>query len=205
MRRSFRGSSSIIRSAFAILLTLVCHAPASGQEKGAAAVEKIIAAARGQIGVTVVYDGSYRRIAYPGGDVSLERGVCTDVLIRAFRKVGVDLQALVHQDMEKHFGAYPKTWGLARPDSNIDHRRVQNLAIFFARQGKSLPPSRAASDYLPGDIVTWRLPSGVPHIGLVSSRTGGTGRLLVIHNIGQGAQEEDTLFEYTVTGHYRYF
>lgn len=166
----------------------------------------VLAAARAQIGKTIYYDGSYRRLKYPGGDVPLDRGVCTDVLIRAFRAAGVDLQVLVHEDMVRAFGAYPKTWGLSRPDANIDHRRVPNLKVYFERHGKALPTSNMAAAYLPGDIVTWRLPSGVPHIGLVSSSRDSSGaRPLVIHNIGQGTQEEDILFLYSITGHYRYF
>jgi hypothetical protein len=166
----------------------------------------VLDAARAQIGKTVYYDGSYRRMKYPGGDVPLDRGVCTDVLIRAFRAAGVDLQVLVHEDMTRAFGAYPKAWGLSRPDANIDHRRVPNLKVFFERRDKALPVSARPEAYLAGDIVTWRLPSGVPHIGLVSSATVLNGsRRLVIHNIGRGVQEEDTLFIYPITGHYRYF
>jgi uncharacterized protein YijF (DUF1287 family) len=166
----------------------------------------VLAAARAQIGKTVHYDGSYRMMKYPGGDVPLDRGVCTDVLIRAFRAAGVDLQVLVHQDMSRAFGAYPQAWGLSRPDANIDHRRVPNLKVFFERRGKSLPISALPEAYVAGDIVAWRLPSGVPHIGLVSSATVSDGsRPLVIHNIGRGVQEEDTLFLYPITGHYRYF
>ena len=131
--------------------------------------------------------------------------MCTDVLVRAYRKAGIDLQVLVHEDMTRAFGAYPRLWGLSGPDSNIDHRRVQNLRVFFARHGKTLPVTSSARDYRPGDIVVWRLSSGVPHIGLVSSRfVPGTDRPLIIHNIGQGAREEDALFLYAVTGHFRY-
>ena len=166
----------------------------------------VLDAARAQIGETIFYDGSYRKMKYPGGDVPLDRGVCTDVLIRAFRAAGVDLQVLVHEDMSRAFGAYPQAWGLSRPDANIDHRRVPNLKVFFKRQGKSLPISALPEAYLACDIVTWRLPSGVPHIGLVSSATNPSGsRRLVIHNIGRGVQEEDTLFLYPITGHYRFF
>ncbi len=173
---------------------LPCSA-ALTQGKGSTTTTLILEAARAQVGVTVIYDGSYRRIAYPGGDIPADRGVCTDVLIRAYRKAGMDLQVLVHEDMTRAFDAYPHLWGLRRPDSNIDHRRVQNLKVFFSRHGKTLPVSASAGDYLPGDIVVWRLPSGLPHIGLVSSRlVPGTGRPLVIHNIGQGTQEEDILF-----------
>ncbi len=170
------------------------------------AVATVIAAAREQIGKTVIYDGSYRRIPYPGGDIPLERGVCTDVLVRAFRRAGCDLQVLVHEDMVRDFAAYPHAWGLSAPDPNIDHRRVPNLATFFRRHGRAIPATRDGADYLPGDIVTWRLPSGVPHIGLVSTAMAPAwDRRLVIHNIGAGTREEDMLFLYPVTGHYRYF
>ncbi len=166
---------------------------------------KVVAAARAQVGVTVIYDGAYTRLAYPGGDIPVERGVCTDVLIRAFRAAGCDLQVRVHEDMEAAFDRYPKSWGLSRPDPNIDHRRVPNLVTFFRRHGRTLRASADPSDYAPGDIVAWRLPSGVPHIGLVSSAFApGRARHLVVHNIGQGAREEDVLFAYVVTGHFRY-
>lgn len=170
------------------------------------AVAAVVAAAREQIGRTVIYDGSYRKLAYPGGDIPIERGVCTDVLIRAFRRAGCDLQVLVHEDMAGNFAAYPHAWGLTAPDANIDHRRVPNLATFFRRHGGALPVTRNGAAYLPGDIVTWRLPSGVPHIGLVSTAWAPEGgRRLVLHNIGQGTREEDVLFVYPITGHYRYF
>jgi uncharacterized protein YijF (DUF1287 family) len=164
----------------------------------------LVEAARKQIGVTVVYDSGYRRLPYPNGDVPQDRGVCTDVLVRAYRQLGVDLQVRVHEDMSAAWRAYPKNWGLRRPDSNIDHRRVPNLGTFFTRKGKSLPVSRNPKDYAAGDLVTWRLPSGVPHIGIVSDRKTAAGVPLVIHNIGRGTQEEDSLFVFTLTGHYRY-
>ncbi|HEX2831411.1 MAG TPA: DUF1287 domain-containing protein [Thermoanaerobaculia bacterium] len=168
-------------------------------------VPRILAGAKKQIGVTRGYDSSYRRIAYPNGDVPLHTGVCTDVVIRAFRHAGIDLQVLVHEDMKRNFAKYPKNWGLRRPDANIDHRRVPNLATFFTRRGGKLPVTNRAADYKPGDIVTWRLSSGVPHIGIVSDeRTTLTKRPLVLHNIGSGAQQEDVLFDYEITGHYRW-
>lgn len=166
---------------------------------------KVIAGAKKQVGVTRGYDPAYRRIAYPNGDVARETGVCTDVIIRAYRHAGVDLQVLVHEDMKAHFSKYPKNWGLRRPDTNIDHRRVPNLATFFTRRDGKLAVTRRGADYKPGDVVTWRLSSGVPHIGLVSDvRAGNTDRYLVVHNIGAGAQIEDVLFEYELTGHYRF-
>ena len=166
---------------------------------------RVIEGAKQQVGVTVGYDPAYRRIAYPNGDVPRTTGVCTDVIIRAYRHAGTDLQVLVHQDMKANFSKYPKNWGLRKPDTNIDHRRVPNLATFFTRRGGKLPVTRRGADYKPGDIVTWRLASGVPHIGLVSDvRARGTDRYLVVHNIGGGAQLEDVLFAYTLTGHYRW-
>jgi uncharacterized protein YijF (DUF1287 family) len=166
----------------------------------------VVTAAIAQVGVTRSYDPSYRSLRYPGGDVPLETGVCADVVIRAFRKAGIDLQVLVHEDMKRAFASYPRNWGLTRPDPNIDHRRVPNLAAFFKRSGKSLPATRHGPDYQPGDVVTWRLPSGVPHVGIVSNRrVPGTDRYLVVHNIGYGAQLEDVLFAFEVTGRYRWF
>jgi uncharacterized protein YijF (DUF1287 family) len=164
----------------------------------------LVRAARQQVGVTTIYDGAYRVLGYPGGDVPPERGVCTDVVIRAFRVArSADLQKLVHEDMRAHFGAYPRRWGLTRPDRNIDHRRVPNLMVYFQRAGYALPVRRAATTYLPGDLVTWDLGGGVPHIGIVSERRAVNGTPLIIHNIGAGAREEDILFRFAITGHYR--
>lgn len=161
-------------------------------------------AARGQIGVTLIYDGSYQRIAYPSGDVPIERGVCTDVVVRAYRVLGVDLQQRVHEDMRAHFGKYPRNWGLNRTDRNIDHRRVPNLATYFTRHGQSLGTQGADADFLPGDLVTWRLPNNLPHIGVVSEQRHASGRPLILHNIGAGTREEDVLRVFEITGHYRY-
>lgn len=165
---------------------------------------RLVEAARTQIGVTVLYDPSYVKLGYPGGDVPQDRGVCTDVVVRAYRKLGTDLQVLVNQDMKRAWSAYPNTWRLKGTDRNIDHRRVPNLATFFTRHGQVVRDLKTSAAFLPGDIVTWRLASGVPHIGLVSDRKGDSGAPMVIHNIGSGAQEEDVLFGYAVTGHYRY-
>jgi uncharacterized protein YijF (DUF1287 family) len=187
----------------AIVLVLVAWHPVHAESTRAL---DLVAAARTQVGVTLIYDSSYQRIAYPMGDVPRERGVCSDVVIRAFRAVGIDLQQELHRDMTRHFAAYPKTWGLARPDRNIDHRRVPNLATWFKRQGHDLPVSQGAAAYKPGDIVSWVLGGGQPHIGIVSDRRSEDGaRPLVIHNIGWGAREEDVLFEYRITGHFRAF
>lgn len=163
-------------------------------------------AARRQIGITVDYDPAYIVIPYPGGDVPIESGVCTDVVIRAMRHLGLDLQKAVHEDMKRNFSAYPsrKIWGLKRPDKNIDHRRVPNLQTYFKRQGWSVAITQNAADYLPGDIVTCMLMGdSIPHIMIVSDRKNAEGVPLVIHNIGGGTQEEDELFSFNLTGHYR--
>jgi uncharacterized protein YijF (DUF1287 family) len=166
----------------------------------------LVAAARSQVGVTLSYDPRYERLAYPGGDVPLERGVCTDVVVRAYRKLGADLQVLVHQDMKQAWDVYQKKgrWQMKAPDRNIDHRRVPNLATFFVRHGSSLPVSKDGVNYKPGDIVTWMLPGNLTHIGIVSDRQTAGGVPLVIHNIGAGTREENILFAYPVTGHYRW-
>lgn len=189
------------RAVFALLLVASTSSPA----KAGPALD-LVSAARAQIGVTLAYDPSYQRIAYPMGDVPLERGVCSDVVVRAFRGVGIDLQSEVHGDMKRHFAAYPRIWGLQKTDSNIDHRRVPNLATWFTRQGYDLRVTDTASDYQPGDVVAWVLDNGRPHIGIVSDRRSEDGiRPLMIHNIGGGAREEDVLFAYRVTGHFRAF
>ncbi|WP_368501333.1 DUF1287 domain-containing protein [Alysiella sp.] len=161
---------------------------------------KLVQSARNQIGKTVRYDPAYTALAYPMGDVPLEKGVCTDVVIRALRGQKMDLQQLVHQDMKKNFSVYPKRWGLKRPDPNIDHRRVPNLITFFTRQGWAVPQK---GDFQAGDIVTWELNGNrLPHIGIVSDRKNGD-TPLIIHNIGAGTQEEDILHQHTITGHFR--
>jgi len=153
----------------------------------------------------VRYDPTYRRIDYPGGDVPPHLGVCTDVVIRAYRELGIDLQRLVHEDMQAHFDSYPKRWGLSKPDPNIDHRRVPNLEVFFARHGDKLAVTDDPEDYLPGDLVTWDV-AGRPHIGIMVDRLSRDGRRhLVVHNIGAGPRLEDMLFDWPITGHYRYY
>ena len=170
------------------------------------ALRQVVEAGLEQPKQTLYYDPSYVRIDYPGGDVPVERGVCTDVVVRAFRRGGVDLQQEVHEDMERAFNAYPTRWGMKRPDSNIDHRRVPNLRTYFERRGKSLPVSQDAADYLPGDLVTWDLGGGVDHIGMVTNVwSDAASRYLVVHNIGRGARVENVLFAWRITGHYRYF
>jgi uncharacterized protein YijF (DUF1287 family) len=186
-----------------MLSSSVCLTDAGAAQEAPSELRRIIESAHAQVGVTLHYDPSYVSLPFPGGDVPIDRGVCTDVIIRTYRSIGTDLQLLVNQDMRKAFPAYPRKWGLRRPDPSIDHRRVENLEVFFTRHGASLPVSKDAADYQPGDLVTWRLPDGRPHIGLVSDRSTG-GRPLVVHNIGAGAQVEDILFTYTIAGHYRY-
>lgn len=155
----------------------------------------------------VTYDAAYVRLAYPMGDVAPDRGVCADVLVRALRALDVDLQRKIHEDMKTAFSAYPANWGLTRPDSNIDHRRVPNIERFLTRAGARLSPSQNASDYRPGDIVAWNLRGDqgwLAHIGVVTDRAGPSGRPMVVHNIGAGPKLEDVLFDWPMTGRYRY-
>jgi hypothetical protein len=168
--------------------------------------ERLVAAAEAQIGRTLIYDPAYVKIAYPGGDVPAERGVCTDVVIRAYREgLRFDLQKAVHEDMAASFAVYPRLWGLTRPDRNIDHRRVPNLETYFKRRKAALAISEDITDYRPGDLVTMLLPGNLPHIGIVSAAMNGEGsRPLMIHNIGSGTEREDILFDFPVTGHYRF-
>ena len=168
--------------------------------------EALVSGAFAEIGVTTEYDPAYVKISYPGGDVPPDRGVCTDVVIRALRQVNVDLQKLVHEDKAQSPAAYAHVGCSAALDASIDHRRVPNLMVFFQRQGKQVPVSAQPTDYLPGDVVAWRLPSGLLHVGLVADRFApGTDRPLVVHNIGEGAKCEDVLFAFTIIGHYRWF
>ena len=164
-----------------------------------AAIERTQHAAR--------YEPAYVRIPYPGGDVPADTGVCTDEVIRAYRALGIDLQKEVHEDMTKTFSAYPSKWRWvsAQPDTNIDHRRVPNLMVFFQRKGEILPITRSAGDYNPGDLVTYELDGNVPHIGMVVDRRGSSGRFMIVHNIGQGPKMEDVLFNWKISGHYRYY
>lgn len=166
--------------------------------------DRLAAAAEGRVGRGVVYDGAYRAIGYPMGDVPADRGVCTDLVIRAYRAVGVDLQEAVHRDMRSAFAAYPALWGLVRPDPNIDHRRVPNLEAFFTRAGARLPPSQDPADYAPGDLVSYRLASGRPHIAVVAQRRAPDGTRMIAHNIGAGPAVEPALFRYRIVGRFRY-
>lgn len=170
--------------------------------------QQLVSAADERTRHSVVYDGAYREIGFPWGDVSNNVGVCSDVIIRAYRKLGVDLQHLVNHDMSLNFHAYPsyKQWNLKKPDPNIDHRRVLNLQVFFSRAGQNLPISYRATDYQPGDIVTWNIRPGMPHIGIISNKLSADGITpLIIHNIGNGPQYENSLFTMSITGHFRYY
>jgi len=197
-RRSFLVAAASLIAARTVPAQPASRWPADG-------VARLVAAGVAQAGRPVRYDGAYRRIPYPMGDVPPEIGVCTDVVIRAYRAVGIDLQQRVHEDMRGAFGAYPRAWGLARPDPNIDHRRVPNLQTFFRRRGAARPRSTTAGDYQAGDIVTWLLPGNLPHVGLViDRRSADSARPLIVHNIGRGPEIEDSLFAFPITGHYRY-
>ena len=171
-------------------------------------LKKLVVAAEERTHHIVRYDPAYVRIPYPGGDVPGDTGVCTDEVIRSYRAVGIDLQKEVHEDMERNFSAYPqqRRWLLSHPDTNIDHRRVPNLMVFFSRKGETLAITGNPADYLPGDIVTWDLGGNVPHIGIVvNEKSAESGRHMIVHNIGQGPKREDVLFAWKITGHYRYY
>lgn len=190
---------------FAALWMVFC-APFAAAAAPADFGVRLSAAALERTESQVTYDASYRRIAYPMGDVAADRGVCADEVVRSLRALGVDLQVLVHEDMKKEFAAYPKFWGMSAPDSNIDHRRVPNLETYLTRRGYRLAPSLDAGDYRPGDIVAWNLRGDagfLPHIGIVTDRIGASGWPMVVHNIGDGPKLEDVLFSWPMTGRYR--
>jgi len=193
----------------ALILMLITSCVAQTQSAARADfTRRLVAAAIERTHHTVRYDPAYVRIPYPGGDVPPDTGVCTDEIIRSYRAVGVDLQKEVHEDMVKNFDAYPRKWRWfrAQPDPNIDHRRVPNLQVFFQRRGESLPITNRAEDYKPGDLVTWDLGGNVPHIGIVVDQKDQlSGRYMIVHNIGQGPKMEDVLFNWKITGHYRYY
>lgn len=204
----------IRRAVLSLFLIAVCSPWSLQARQGESRISReeftrrLVAAAVERTNHSVRYEPAYVRIPYPGGDVPADTGVCTDEIIRSYRAVGVDLQKEVHEDMLQNFGAYPKKWRwqLGHPDSNIDHRRVPNLMVFFRRKGESLPITARAEDYSPGDLVTWDLGGGVPHIGIVvDQKDRGSGRYRIVHNIGQGPKMEDVLFQWKITGHYRYF
>jgi uncharacterized protein YijF (DUF1287 family) len=195
---------SLLILAFASCAGTLDGGPVTELEAAVVGSSPVVAAARAQIGVTTTYDPSYVGLSYPNGDVPIERGVCTDVVVRALRTAhGFDLQQVVHTDMRSNFSAYPTSWGLSRPDKNIDHRRVPNLRRYLERRGFSLPVSADPTDYRPGDLVTCSVPPHLPHIMIVSDRRTRAGVPLVIHNIGAGTAEEDRLFDFEITGHYR--
>lgn len=174
------------------------------KEKKKTAISPVVSAARSQVGKTVRYDPAYVGLKYPGGDVSIEKGVCTDVCIRALRDAfSMDLQKLVHEDMKKAFSHYPNIWGLKKPDRNIDHRRVPNLKKYFERHGYSVAITQNADDYLPGDLITCTVGRNLAHIMVVSDKKTQNGVPFVIHNIGSGTKEENRLFDFPMTGHYR--
>ena len=171
-------------------------------------LKRLVAAAIERTHHAVRYDPAYVKIPYPDGDVPAGTGVCADEVIRPYRAVGVDLQKEVHEDMKQNFSAYPRRlrWLAWRPDANIDHRRVPNLMVFFSRKGETLGITNRAEDYTPGDLVTWDLGGNVPHIGIVvDQKSAASGRYMIVHNIGQGPRMEDVLFNWKITGHYRYF
>jgi len=198
-----RGSARL-----AVLVVLLCLGATGtqGATPTSRQATQVVAGAVEQTRYTRLYDPAYVQLAYPGGDPPPDRGVCSDVVVRAFRRAGVDLQKEVHEDMARNFSAYPKDWHLHAPDPNIDHRRVPNLMTYFTRKGKSLPVTKKADDYLPGDIVAWDLGNGLLHIGVVTDTRAPDARdYEIVHNIGAGARLEDVLFSWTIIGHYRYF
>ncbi|MDF2934115.1 MAG: hypothetical protein K0R36_3446 [Chryseobacterium sp.] len=191
-----------MRKYFSIILFLFFVFTANAQNQFA---QKLSDAALSLTKDKVTYDPAYYSIKYPNGDIAADKGVCTDVIIRAYRKLGIDLQKEVHEDMKKNFSKYPKKFGLKKPDTNIDHRRVPNLMVFFAKFGKSKSIENNPSLYVPGDIVTWLLPGNLTHIGIVVNKKSADGkRYLIVHNIGGGQVIEDCLFKFTITGHYQY-
>jgi uncharacterized protein YijF (DUF1287 family) len=192
---------------FALVLAVTAHTALNTQSSNQQFLPRLLVAAHERTTHSIRYDGAYVRIPYPNGDVPADTGVCTDEIIRIYRAVGIDLQKLVHEDMQQDRAAYPTYWRTTATttDANIDHRRVPNLMVFFARKGKSLPITNRSKDYAPGDLVTWDLGGNVPHIGIVvETKSPQSGRYLIVHNIGRGPKMEDVLFNWKITGHYRY-
>jgi len=197
----------VMKKSFLVLLFCFISITSFSETPSDHIIANLIQAAKERTSHHVRYDGSYFIIPYPNGDVPANVGVCTDVVIRSFRKAGIDLQKRVHEDMLAHFSQYPskQIWGLTRPDTNIDHRRVPNLQVFFSRFGTSLPVTNNPKDYQAGDLVTWMLPGNLPHIGIViDKKSRDRKRPLIVHNIGRGPHIDDMLFNYPITGHYRY-
>jgi uncharacterized protein len=215
MMVNYRGLSvgKLLLLSSLLIVTVGCTQPKPPSLSSATPIEtqitspklkQVLQAAIEQTKYTRGYDPAYVAIAYPGGDVPRESGVCTDVVIRAFRSIGVDLQQEVHEDMKRNFVAYPQYWGLSVTDTNIDHRRVPNLMKYFERQGKAIAITKRKEDYLPGDVVTWNLGEGLEHIGIVTQfKSAQTGQYLVVHNIGSGVRLEDIVLNWPVIGHYR--
>jgi len=192
----------MIKNIFAVVLCVV-----SASSVGKVVKQDLVAAALERTTHSVRYDGAYVRLDYPMGDVPSDTGVCTDVIIRSYREVGIDFQQLIHEDIKANFSDYPsaRMWGLNRPDKNIDHRRVPNIQAFLTRQNAQLPVTKLAADYLAGDLVTWMVNGNLPHIGIVvERRSTDNERPLIVHNIGRGPELEDMLFNYPITGHYRF-
>ena len=187
-----------------LFLSVTCLSLIFSTFSYAISANQLVKDARSQIGQTLTYDPAYTRLSYPMGDVPIQKGVCTDVVIRALRKQNIDLQKVIHEDMKRNFKAYPQLWGLKNTDRNIDHRRVPNIAKYMMRQGYSVQKSPFKTAlFKAGDIVTWDLGRGLVHIGIVSDRKSSAQVPMLIHNIGRGTQEEDILLQYKITGHYR--
>ncbi len=202
----FINFSSFIKTGFVNQYTFL-HSPGENQQEVGLPnfFTKLAIQAEERLKHSIIYNGAYYKIDYPNGDVPANIGVCTDVVIRSYRAIGVDLQETVHQDMVQHFIHYPKMWRLTKPDTNIDHRRVPNLMTYFNRAGSSLPITTQKEDYLPGHVVSWDLGGGLMHIGIVSTKKSPkTGNPLIVHNIGAGPQINDMLFNYKIIGHFRH-
>lgn len=209
MRRQSIGSGLALVSFFLCVscnsqqFATIFNPTAKPIEIRSAKIKTIVMNAVNQTGVTRGYDPAYVKLTYPGGDVPMTTGVCTDVVIRALRSINIDLQKEVHEDMQRNFAAYPRNWGLTAPDSNIDHRRVPNIMVWLQRKGKAVPMTNNPQDYQPGDIVIWDFGGGQQHIGLVSNMLFKPNRFGIVHNVGDGAKVEDILFRWKQIGHYR--
>jgi uncharacterized protein YijF (DUF1287 family) len=185
-------------------LLLACAFACEAQTNTLSFAERLVQSALERVQHTVRYDPAYVILDYPNGDVPADTGVCTDEVIRSYRALGIDLQKLVHEDMQRAFAAYPKDWGLRTTDKNIDHRRVPNLQTFFKRRGAALQVTQKAADYLPGDLITCTVAGRLPHIAIVVPAADGSDTPWIVHNIGQGPKHESRLFEFPLTGHYRF-
>lgn len=210
-RRRLRNVRRLLRALGLMMMAVVMAAIVNAQPSDAAArrqfLRNLVAAAVERTHHEVTYDPGYVAIAYPGGDVPADSGVCSDEIVRVYRALGIDLQKEVHEDVVKNFTAYPMSrWRQTHPDRNIDHRRVPNLMVFFARQGEELAITERAADYAPGDLVAWDLGNGHLHIGMVvNQKDAASGRYMIVHNIGEGPKMEDVLFDWKIIGHYRYW